>query len=93
MLKLLAVVLMLTLVAVLAPGGIAWAGNVEGQIKSVDESGRVVMLEDGTKLTISPTTKVDRNALKPGATVKASFEEKGTERVVTSIQVMPAEKK
>jgi len=93
MLKLLAVVLMLTLVAVLTPGGVAWAGNVEGQIKSVDESGRVVMLEDGTKLTISPTTKVDRNALKPGATVKASFEEKGTERVVTSIQVMPAEKK
>lgn len=93
MLKPLAAIAVLALVAVLAFGGLAWAGNVEGQIKSVDESGRVVMLEDGTKLTISPTTRVDKNALKPGATIKASFEEKGTERVVTSIQVIPAEKK
>jgi hypothetical protein len=32
---------------------------------------------------------VDRNALKPGATVRASFEEMGTDKVVTSIQVTP----
>ena len=79
----------LTLVVVLVLGGAAWAGNVEGQIQSVDPSGRVVTLDDGTTLTIPPTARVDRNALKPGATVKASFEEMGADKVVTSIQVTP----
>ena len=89
MLKVPGAVFALALVAVLALGTVAWAGDVEGKIKSVDTSGRVVTLEDGTMLTIPPTAKVDKNALKPGATVKASFEEKGADKVVTAIQVTP----
>jgi hypothetical protein len=80
----------LALVAVLAFGTVAWGADVEGKIKSVDPNGRAVTLEDGTKLTIPPAAKVDKNALKPGATVKASFEDKGGEKVVTTIQVAPA---
>ena len=80
----------LVLVAVVAFGSAAWAADVEGQVKSVDPSGRMITLDDGTTLTIPPTTKIDKNALKPGAKVKASFEEKGADKVVTSIQVMPA---
>jgi uncharacterized OB-fold protein len=49
-----------------------------------------VTLEDGTKLTLSPTTKVDKKALKPGAHVKASFDEKGADKMVKTIQVIPA---
>jgi hypothetical protein len=85
-----AAIFVLGLVAVLALGTAAWAADVEGKIKSVDTNVRVVTLEDGTMLTIPLTAKVDRNALKPGAIVKASFEEKGGEKVVTAIQVTPA---
>lgn len=80
----------LAMVVTLVAGSLAWAGDVQGKIKSVDKGGSVVMLEDGTKLTILPTAKVDRKALKPGANVKASFEEKGADKLVTTIQVMPA---
>ncbi len=63
------------------------AMEVEGKIQSVDPSGRMVTLEDGTELTIPPTVNVQRGALKEGAIVKASFEQRGGQNVVTSIQV------
>jgi len=61
--------------------------QVEGKIKSVDPSGRMVELEDGTKLTIPAALNVPRETLKEGAIVKASFEERGGQNVVTSMQV------
>jgi Cu/Ag efflux protein CusF len=70
-----------------APG--AGAKEVEGKIKNVDPSGRMVTLEDGTKLTIPPALNVPREALKEGAIVKASFEERGGQNVVTSMRVQP----
>ncbi len=47
----------------------------------------MVTLEDGTQLTIPPTVKVQREALKEGAIVQASFEQRGGQNVVTQIQV------
>jgi Protein of unknown function (DUF1344) len=61
--------------------------QVEGKIKSLDPSGRMLTLEDGTQLTIPPTVNVPRGALKEGAIVKASFTEQGGQKVVTSLQV------
>jgi len=61
--------------------------QVEGKIKSLDPSGKMLTLEDGTQLTIPPTVSVQRGALKEGAMVKASFEEKGGQKIVTSLQV------
>jgi len=75
-------------VMVLAP--IAWAADVQGKIKSVDPSGKMVTLDDGTMLTIPPTLKVEKQALKPGTNVKASYEEKGGEKVATAFMVMPS---
>src|SRR6516165_818505 len=75
-------------VMMLAP--VAWAADVEGKIKSVDASGKMVTLDDGTKLTIPPPLTVEKKALKPGANVKASYEEKGGQKVATSSMVMPA---
>jgi Cu/Ag efflux protein CusF len=69
------------------PGVQGAAGQVEGKIKSVDPSGGMVTLEDGTQLTIPPSVKVQRAALKEGAIVKASFEERGGQKVVTSMEV------
>ncbi len=85
------VLLVLAVIAVvmtLAP--VAWAADVEGKIKSVDPSGKMVTLDDGTKLMIPPTMKVEKQALKPGANVKASYEEKDGNKVATSFMVMPA---
>jgi hypothetical protein len=84
-------VLVLAVVAfamMLAP--MAWAADVEGKIKSVDSSGKMVTLDDGTKLTIPPTLSVEKKALQPGANVKASYEEKGGQKVATSLMVMPS---
>lgn len=77
-----------TIVMVLAP--LAYAADVQGKIKSVDPSGKMVTLDDGTMLTIPPTLKIEKQALKPGASVKASYEEKGGEKVATALTVMPA---
>jgi len=69
--------------------GSAWAGDVQGKIKSVDQSGRMLTLEDGTQLTIPATVRVNREDLMPGNDVKVSFEENGTQKVVTQIEVEP----
>ena len=60
---------------------------VEGKIATV--SGAKVTLADGTELMIPSDVKVQRSDLKPGATVKASFEERGGQKVVTAIAVEP----
>ncbi len=71
-----------------APGA-ASPKHVEGKIKSVDPSGRMVTLEDGTQLTIPPALNVPRESLKEGAILKASFEERGGQKVATSMRVEP----
>jgi len=68
-----------------APAGMQQ--EVQGAIKSLDPSGRMLTLDDGTQLTIPPTINVPKGMLKEGAMVKASFEERGGEKVVTSLEV------
>jgi hypothetical protein len=79
----------LAIACVLLMVSLAVAAEVEGTIKSVDASGRMVTLEDGTQLTVPATARVEAGSLKPGAHVKASFEPQGSAKVVTSIQVTP----
>jgi len=66
-------------------GQAAEGATVEGKIANV--SGAKVTLADGTELMIPSDVKVRRADLKPGATVKASFEERGGQKVVTAIVV------
>ncbi|MBI1894775.1 MAG: DUF1344 domain-containing protein [Candidatus Rokubacteria bacterium] len=62
--------------------------QVEGTIKNVDPDGGVVTLEDGTRLMIPASVRVQRAALKEGATVKASFTENPAgQKIGTSIEV------
>jgi len=68
----------------------AFGGSPLPTLKSVDATGKTVTLDDGTKLAIPPTLAVEKKALKPGANVKASYEEKGGEKVATSFMVMPS---
>jgi Protein of unknown function (DUF1344) len=75
-------------VVVLAP--IAWAADVKGKIKSVDPTGQMVTLADGTQLTLPPTLNIEKQTLKPGANVRAIYEEKNGQKVVTAFMVMPS---
>ena len=59
--------------------------QIEGKIKTVD--GGLVTLDDGTKLMIPASVKVERASLKEGATVKASYEQRAGQNIVTSIEV------
>jgi len=59
--------------------------TVEGKIAKV--SGAKVTLADGTELMIPSGVKVQRADLKPGATVKASFEVRDGQKIVTTIVV------
>jgi len=77
--------LVLALFALVLVAPLAWAAEIEGKVTAVDAAG--ITLEDGTQLTIPPTVRFERMAVKPGATVKASYEEKDGQKVVTRIQV------
>jgi len=63
--------------------------DVVGKIKSVDSSAKTVMLEDGTKLAIPEGSKVAITELKPGQSVKVSYEEKNGQKTVKSISIEP----
>jgi len=77
---------------VLSVAPFTWAADVEGKLKSVDATGRVLMLDDGTRLMVPPTVQIERRALQPGAQVKASYEERSGEKVITAIEISPAAK-
>jgi hypothetical protein len=63
--------------------------DVVGKIKSVDSSAKTVMLEDGTKLVIPEGSQVAITELKPGQSVKVSYEEKNGQKTVKSISIEP----
>jgi hypothetical protein len=60
--------------------------EVEGRIKGLDPYRRMLTLEDGTQLTIPPSVRLPED-VKEGTIVKASFEERAGQKVVTSLEV------
>jgi hypothetical protein len=67
-------------------GTAAWADDVEGKIQTVDPQERMVVLEDGKQLWVAEGLNIE--ALKEGAKVKASYEERDGKAVVTSIEIV-----
>lgn len=78
---------MLALVAVLALGTMAGAAEMSGKVQAVDPGGKSITLDNGTTLMIPASAKVDKKALTPGTDVKVSYDEKGGQKVVNSLQV------
>jgi Cu/Ag efflux protein CusF len=62
------------------------AKQVTGAVKSVDQAKKTVTLDDGTSLMVSDEAKLKE--LKPGTMIKASYSEKGGQKVANSIEVM-----
>ena len=63
----------------------AWAEDISGKIQSVDPGERAFVLDDGSKLWVAEGVSMD--ALKEGASVKASYEERDGKKVATSVEV------
>jgi hypothetical protein len=59
--------------------------RVEGTIKSVQ--GSTVTLDDGTTLAIPSSVQVSRDQLKPGAMIVAEYQERGGQKVATSVHI------
>jgi Cu/Ag efflux protein CusF len=74
-------------VLVVAPGAMAQDKTIEGQVMSVDPTGKSVTLQDGTKLSIPETVKFTQADLKPGAKVKAAYQEKDGQKVLTNLEI------
>ena len=70
-----------------AKPGMSDAKEIEGMIESMDRSGKSVTLEDGTTLTIPDSLKAGRAILKEGAMLRATYQEKGGEKIATSLEV------
>ncbi len=60
--------------------------EVRGTVKDLDPSGRILTLEDGTQLTIPQTVHVP-GGIREGSIVKASYEERSGQNVVTALEV------
>ena len=65
------------------------AKQIEGNIASIDTSGKSIILDDGTQLMIPDSLKVARSSLKEGARVMATYEEQAGRKVATSLKVQP----
>jgi Cu/Ag efflux protein CusF len=76
----------MALMAMLAFAPLAAAGELQGKVQSIDTRTGAITLADGTKLKVMDAAQL--RDLKPGASVKATFQEQGGEKVATSIQVL-----
>jgi hypothetical protein len=68
-------------------------GGTKGTMKGTEVEGRVrdvkddqITLDSGMKLTV-PKSQAKANELKPGAKIKATYEERAGKRVVTSLEI------
>ena len=59
------------------------------KIKSVDAAGKAIVLEDGTKIMIPDSAKVTITELKPGQSVKLSYEDKDGQKTAKTITIQP----
>src|SRR5262245_52241513 len=62
--------------------------KVEGTVKSVGFRGGSVTLDDGTTLKIPKSVMVPKGQLKRGAKISAEYQEKGGQKVATSLQIL-----
>jgi hypothetical protein len=79
-------VLAVTLAVLLGVGAtLAWADDISGKVQSVDTGERAFVLDDGSKIWVAEGVSME--AIKEGATVKASYEERDGKKVATSLEV------
>jgi hypothetical protein len=78
------VIVSMILVAALVPSA-AFSADVEGKIQSVNAADRTITLDNGTTIWLADSVQVE--AMKQGADVKVSYEEKDGKPVASSVEV------
>ena len=68
------------------PGPTAGAQLVEGKVAALDPSGQKLTLEDGTQLTVPAGAQLPPD-VKEGSIIRASFEERSGQKVLTGVAV------
>ena len=63
--------------------------HIEGKITTIDRNRKSVTLDDGTTLLIPDSLSASQSALNKGATLRAMYEEKDGQKVVTWLTVQP----
>jgi len=81
----------LALLTLLLVGSVAWAAehDVSGKVKSFNATSDTLTLANGTQITITDDTKVQRTELAPGADVRVSYEDQDGKNIARSIEVSP----
>ena len=79
--------MVLGLFVVMLSAGLATAGDLQGKVKTIEVNQKVLTLDDGTKLYWTDTVTVTE-AVKSGAVVKATYEEKDGKFMLKKIEVM-----
>ena len=79
--------MILGLVVVVLSAGLVAAGDLQGKVKTIEVNQKVLTLDDGTKLYWTDTVTVTE-AVKSGAMVKATYEEKDGRFMLKKIEVM-----
>ena len=63
---------------------LAWGGDMEGRVLSIDTSERTLTLDNGTKVWLSDGVSMD--GVREGTEVKVSYEEQEGKPVATSVE-------
>jgi hypothetical protein len=73
------------LTAVLGLGTLAMAGEAGGKIESISNDERMIVLSDGTRISVPDDAAFGQ--LREGAEVTVSYEERDGKNVATSIEL------
>ncbi|HEY3097533.1 MAG TPA: DUF1344 domain-containing protein [Methylomirabilota bacterium] len=72
-------------IVLLATPIVALGAEVQGKVKTIDTSDRVVTLEDGTRISVPDGIALDN--VKEGAEITVSYEERDGKNQATDIQM------
>ena len=75
---------LMLVIVLLATPIVALGAEVQGKVKTVDTSDRVVTLEDGTRISVPDGIALDN--VKEGAEITVSYEERDGKNQATDIQ-------
>jgi hypothetical protein len=84
--KAIGIAMALLLVFVVAP---AWAEELQGKVRSVDQAERAFALEDGTQIWVAEGLSIV--TVKEGVSVNALYEERDGKKIATRVRITHSE--
>jgi len=69
----------------------AWADELQGKVRSVDQAERAFVLENGTRIWVAEGLSIV--TLREGASVNALYEERDGKKIATRVKITHSEKR